>query len=75
MAQKDLLVAHLQDTTTSIGGSNSKKAEKIRQATLLVLGAFVFGIIFSVAQMRQRDKVDALAVKEGKIPAITLGAK
>lgn len=73
MAQPDLIAAHLQDTTSTVG--ILKKTAKVRQATLLVLGAFAFGILFSFAQMRQRDKVDAIAVKEGKIPAITLSVK
>lgn len=73
MAQPDLLAAHLQDTTSTVGVL--KKVAKMRTTVLLVVGAVAFGIIFSVAQMRQRDKVDAIAVKEGKIPAITLSVK
>jgi hypothetical protein len=70
MAQKDLLAAHLHDTTSTVGVM--KKVAKVRTTTLWVVGVVIFGIIFSFAQMRQRDKSDAEAAKEGKIPTITL---
>lgn len=73
MAQNDLVLAHLRDTTSMV--RVSKKAAKIRRATLWVLAAFGLGLFISVMQMRQRDKVDAIAVEEGKIPAITISSK
>ena len=73
MAQNDLLVAHLQDTTSMMG--SLKKVEKSGITTLWVVGAIVLGTVLAFAQMRQRDKVDSLAVKEGKIPAITVSLK
>ncbi len=69
----DPLSFHFQDTTSAMGVS--RKLTKNTTTTFLVLAAIIVGVVVSVAQMRQRDKVDALAVKEGKIPAITLSVK
>ena len=73
MAQSDLIAAHLRDTTSTVGVL--KKVAKMRTTALWIVGAVAFGVIFSLAQMRQRDKMDALAVQQGKIPTITISTK
>jgi hypothetical protein len=72
MAQSDLLAAHLEDTTSSVG--NLKKVAKIGREILWVFCAVAFGLIFSLAQMHQRNKSDAKAVEEKIIPKITLSS-
>lgn len=73
MKQSDLLAAHLRDTTATV--EIIKRTAKIRTVTFWVLGAFAFGLFVFVMQTHQRDKANAIAVEEGKIPAVTLEAK
>lgn len=43
-----------------------------RQNKWLIAGVVAFAVVTVVGQGRQRDKVNAAAVSEGRVPAVTL---